>query len=97
MAGFPDGSGVKNMPGNVGDSGSITGSGRSPAEGNGSPLQYSCLENSMDRQARRATVHGVTKSQTQLKQLSVYACTHAHTHTDTRLSVEEGVCVSFAY
>ena len=40
---------VKNLPANVGDSGSIPGSGRSPGEGNGKPLQYSCLENSMDR------------------------------------------------
>ena len=51
---------------NVGDLGSIPGLGRSPGEGNGSPLQYSCLENSMDRGAWRATVHGVSKSQTQL-------------------------------
>ncbi|CAM9918803.1 unnamed protein product [Rangifer tarandus platyrhynchus] len=51
---------------NVGDLGSISGSGRSPAEGNGNPLQYSCLENPMDRGAWWATVHGVTKSRTQL-------------------------------
>jgi len=44
----------------------IPGSGRSPGGGNGSPFQYSCLENSMDRGAWQATVHGVTKSQTQL-------------------------------
>ena len=50
--------------------GSIPGLRRSPGEGNGSLLQYSCLENSMDRGAWRTTVHGVTKSQTQLKQLS---------------------------
>ena len=43
---------------------SIPGSGRSPGEGNGYPLQYSCLENPMDRGAWQATVHGVTKSQT---------------------------------
>ena len=49
-----------------GDLGSILGSGRSPGEGNGNPLQYSCLENSMDRGAWWATVHGVTKSWTQL-------------------------------
>ena len=49
---------------------SIPGSGRSPGEGNGNPLQYSCLENPMDRGAWRATVHGVTESQTQLKRLS---------------------------
>ena len=51
---------------NAGDPGSIPGSGSSPGEGNGSPLQYSCLENPMDRGAWRATVHGVTKSQTGL-------------------------------
>ena len=51
---------------NAGDLGSIPGSGSSPGEGNDNPLQYSCLKNSMDREARRATVHGVTKSQTGL-------------------------------
>ena len=51
---------------NAGDLGSITGSGRSAGEGNGQPLQYSFLENSMDREAWLATVHGVTKSQTQI-------------------------------
>jgi len=49
---------------NAGDLGSIPGSGRSPGEGNGSPLQYSCLENSMDRGPWWATVHGIEKSQT---------------------------------
>ena len=52
----------------------IPGLGRSPGEGNGNPLQYSCLENLMDRGAWRATVHGVTKSQTQLKWLSMHTC-----------------------
>ena len=65
--GFPGDSVVKNPPANAGDAGSIPGSGRSPGGGNGNPLQYSCLENSMDRGAWQATVHGVTKSQTQLK------------------------------
>ena len=51
---------------NVGDLGSIPMSGRSPREGNGDPLQYSCLENSMDGGAWQATVHGIAKSQTQL-------------------------------
>ena len=51
---------------NAGDPGSIPGSGRSPGEGNGNPLQYSCLENPMDGEASQATVHGVTKSRTQL-------------------------------
>ena len=51
---------------NAGDLGSIPGSGRSPGEGNVNPLQYSCLENSMDRGAWGATVHGVAKHQTRL-------------------------------
>ena len=59
--GFPGGSVVKNPPANAGDTGSILESGRSPGEGNGNPLQYSCLENSMDRGIWWATVHGVTK------------------------------------
>ena len=60
---------VKNLPasaGDTGDTGSVPGSGRSPGEGNGNVLQYSCLENNMDRGALWATVHGVAKSQTQL-------------------------------
>ena len=59
---------VKNPPANAGDArdeGSIPGSGRSPGGGNGNPLQYSCLENPMDRGAWWATVHGVSKSQTE--------------------------------
>ena len=51
--GFLGGSVVKNLPANAGDKGSISGLGRSPGEGNGNPLQYSCLENSMDRGAWR--------------------------------------------
>ena len=65
--GFPGGSMVKNLPANAGDSGSIPGLGRSPGEGNGNPLQYSCLGNPMDRGVWQATVCGVTKSQTQLR------------------------------
>ena len=60
---------VKNLPANAGDVRNarlILGSGRSPGEGNGIPLQYSCLENPMDRGAWWATVHSVAKSQTQL-------------------------------
>ena len=55
---------------NAGDLGSIPESGRSPGEGNGTPLQYSCLENPMDGGAWEAAVHGVAKSRTQLKRLS---------------------------
>ena len=62
--GFPGGSEVKASVCNVGDPGSIPGLGRSPGEGNGNPLQDSCLENPMDRGAWWATVHGVTKSWT---------------------------------
>ena len=54
----------KNLPVMQVDPGSVPGLGRSPGEGNGNPLQYSCLENSMDRGVWRATVLGVTKSQT---------------------------------
>ena len=68
---------VKNLPANAGDirdMSSIPGLGRSPGEGHGNPLQYSCLENPMDRGAWGTTVHGVTKSQTRLKQLSMHTC-----------------------
>ena len=64
--GLLDGSVVKKLPvnaGDIGDMGSIPGSGRSPGGGNGNPFQYSSLENSMGRGAWRATIHGVTKSQ----------------------------------
>ena len=79
---------VKNQStkeGYVDDAGSIPESGRSSGEGHGNPLQYSFLENPMDREAWWARVHRVTKSQTCLKQLSVHlcACTHTHTHTHT--------------
>ena len=64
--GFPGGSEDKVSACNAGDLGSIPGLGRSPGEGNDNPLQYSCLENPMDRGAQWATVHGVAKSQTRL-------------------------------
>ena len=62
--GFPGDAVVRNPPANVGDrsvSDSIPGSGRSPGDGNGNPVRYSCLENPMDRGDWRATVHGVAK------------------------------------
>ena len=55
------GASVKNLPANAGDVHSIPGSGRSPRAGNGNSLQYSCLENPMDRGVWRATVHGVSR------------------------------------
>ena len=68
--------------GDARDLGSIPGSGRSPGEGNCNPFLYSCLENSMDRRAWWATVHGVRKSQTRLS-------THIHTHTHTHMVIQE--------
>ena len=64
MGGFPGGSVVKNLPASTGDAGSVPGSEKSPGEGNGNPLQYSCLGNPMDRGAWEATVYGTTKSRT---------------------------------
>ena len=63
---FPGSSVVKNPPAKAGDTGSIPDSGRSPGEGNGNPLQYSCLENPTDRRVWRVIVHGIAKSRTQL-------------------------------
>ena len=63
---LPGGSDGKETACNAGEPGSVPGLGRSPREGHGNPLQYSCLENSMDRGAWWATVHGVAKSQTRL-------------------------------
>ena len=66
---------VKNLPANAEDrrdSGSVLGSGRSPGGGHGNPLQYAHLEKPRERGAWQATVHGVTKSQTRLKQLSTW-------------------------
>ena len=68
--GLPSGSDVKEPACNAGDLGSIPGLDRSPGGGHGNTLQYSCLENPMDRGAWRATVHGVRKSQARLKQLT---------------------------
>ena len=69
---FPGGSDGKASAWNAGDPGSIPGSGRSPGEGNGNPLQYSCLENPMEGGAWYATVHGVTKSWTRLRDFTLF-------------------------
>ena len=79
--GFPCGSSEKSKQtekppanaGDVSDAGSILRSGRSPRGGNGNPLQHSCPENPVDREAWQATVHRVTRSQTRLKQFSMRA------------------------
>ena len=71
----PGGSVVNNLPANAGDAGSILGLGRVPEEGNGNPLQYSCLEIPMDRGAWWATVQGVAKSRTWLSHWA-----HTQTH-----------------
>ena len=66
LFGKPQGSDGEKSTCNAGDPHLIPGSGRSPGEGNGYPLQYSCLENPMDRRSRWATVHGITKNWIQL-------------------------------
>ena len=71
---FPGGSDGNEPACSAGDPGLIPGSGRSPGEGNGNLLQYSCLENPMDRRAWQATFHGVTKSQT--TEVTKQSCTH---------------------
>ena len=84
MLGFRSDSEVKESAFNAGDTGNmglICGSGRSPEEGNGNPLQYSCLGNPMDRGAWQTTVHGVPKSQPRLKQLSKHNISATRVHT----------------
>ena len=76
--GFPGGSEVKASACNVGDLGSIPGSGRSPGEGNGNSLQYFCLENHMDGEAWWATVHQVAKSRTRLSNLTFNFYSNKH-------------------
>ena len=77
---------VKNPPTNAGDVGSVPGSGRSPAEGNSNPLQYSCLGNPMDRGAWWATVHVVEESS--ITEGLTETHTHTHTHEATVLASE---------
>ena len=75
--GFPGGLEGKASACNAGDPGSIPGSGRSPGEGNGTPLQYSCLENPMDGGAWKTTVHGVTEVRTRLSNFTFIFHFHA--------------------
>ena len=76
--GFPGGSDGKESACSVGDPGSIPGSGRSPGEGNGNPLQYSCLENPMDRGAWQATVHEAAKSCSRLNNFTHFNFTNLY-------------------
>ena len=69
---------VKNLPAGVRDAGSVPGSGRSPREGNGNPLEYSCLGNPVDRGAWRATVHGVAKELDTTERLSMHVTPTSH-------------------
>ena len=78
--GLPCSSDGEESPCSAGDPGLISGSGRLPGEGNGNPLQYSCLENPMDRGAWWAIVHGVSKESDMTKRLTH----HTHTHTGKR-------------
>ena len=77
--GFPGGPDGKESACDAGDPGSIPGLGMSPGEGNGNPLQYSCLQNSMDRGTWQATIHGVKKSGTRLS--------NEHFHFDVTVTV----------
>ena len=88
---------VKNPPANSGDirhAGSTLGLGRSPGVGNGNPLQYSCLENPMDRRAWKATVHGVPKSQTRLKWFSMHIYLSIYPLNGSQPFCGEGACIT---
>ena len=83
LVGFTGGTVIKNLPVNAGDTrdmGSIPGSERSPGVGNGNPLQYSCLENPMDKGDWQATVHRVSESNV-TKHARTHARAHTHPHT----------------
>ena len=80
---FPGGSDGKESACNAGDLGSIPGLRRSPGGGHGNPLQYSCLENPMDRGAWQATVHGVTKGWTRLSDFTFLVVLSKSTHFNT--------------
>ena len=86
LEGFPGGSDGKESACNAGDFGSIHGLGRSAGEENGNPLQYSCLENSLDRGAWWATVHGVAKNRTQLSNFHIWKLS---VHTLLKASLQD--------
>ena len=91
--GFPGNSVVKNPPASAGDTGLITGLGRSPGGGNGNPLQYFCLENRMDRGAWQATAHGVAKESDMTEQLS----TNIHAHNLSKIVIVNRIVQMHAY
>ena len=93
--GFPGGSAIKNPPANAGDVGLILGSGISPGEGNGNPLQYSCLEKPMDGGAWLAMVHGVTKGQMRLSVHTLSVCPSIHVHVQSTHPSVIHLCISF--
>ena len=93
QTGFPGNSVVKNPPASAGDTGLITGLGRSPGGGNGNPLQYFCLENPMDRGAWRATAHGVAKESDTTEQLS----TNIHAHNLSKIVIVNRIVQMHAY
>ena len=87
-AGLPSGAVVKNLPAKPGTWISSPGSGRSPGEGNGNALQYSCLGNPMDGEAWWVIVHGFAKSWTRLSACThTHARMHIHTHTHTHKGI----------
>ena len=83
--GLPSGSAVKSLPANAGDTGLIPGLGRFPGEGTRNPLQYSCLENPMDRGAWWAAINGVAKSHTQL---NMHTCRHPQIYKHTHICIQ---------
>ena len=91
----PGSSDSKESACNVGDLGSIPGSGRSPGEGNGNSLQYSGLENPMDRGAWLFTAHGITKSRPRLSDLHTYM--HTHTYPYMRITWDHKYCNQSPY
>ena len=86
---FPGGSDSKASACNAGDPSSITGSGRSPGDGNGNPLQDSCLENPMDGGAGQATVRGVAKSRTRLSNFTFTFSGHNKSYHQWYLKFDE--------
>ena len=95
---FPGGSNDKASAYNMGDQGSIPGSGRSPGEGNGNPLQHSCLENPMDGGAWQSTVHRVVKSRTRLSNFTFTSfLQHSVIDLSSHLKVEIITVIQFSH